>query len=337
MKFSALWAWTTLLWFQPIPCRAASPAVQTSPQTGEIALWGYVDSFDLKAGVLELRSIAFALPNGRVARLRVAKLKKLSWNARTSLRFTNGALCNAGALRRGLPLFAIGPDLGSGSPLPARELICGTPVEAKTARRATSGVATDKASHAAYLVRKFPLRDYTLAVSYERGGHTASQAVQRGASAVYAFGGGYFQPGSKRTIDYVVVNGKRMDDYRWDWARPVIAVSDQKIQIIRPGYRQDVKGSFDFALATDFKATRRRAIAGRQIFGLTKTEMVFVRCYTTEAAARRFIDQLGLKDFVFLDGGSSTPPGARIPTRLVVVPRVGQKSVVAALQQKPKS
>lgn len=338
--------------------RAASstplPASQL-PLKGEIALWGFVTGTDPATGAVTMKVISFALPNGRATRMAAAKEKLMQVDGGTSYLPEGTA---APKWEPGLAVYAVGRDLGKGQPLPARLVFTGPAFSSNSrwggsANQSAPKDATlvaytrpapqpqftpdlsppnsnssrfliDRGQQASYVVRRFPLSNYSLQVSYVPYGHTAVHALNReaAAGAVYAFGGGYFQPGTKRTIDYLVVDGKPVDDYRWDWQRPVIAVKGGQVSIIRPdGEHHDPPGNFDWALAVDWKSTHRDGFVGRQIFGLTDTEMVFVRCYATEASARRTMANLGVQNYVFLDGGSSTPPSSRIPTRLVVVAR----------------
>jgi hypothetical protein len=335
-----------------------SPAPKHKMQQDEIGLWGKIVAFDSAIGELKLQAKGFELPNGRRAAFPQFKDKAVRLMADAALLGAENHLLLRADVQSGDWVFVVGLDEGSGTALNARFLldygetapafsaqILPDPTNSSIApalplrlplRKTQSPVlkkVEDEGRYAGYVIRRFPLNHYSLQISYRAKGHTASQALRRGVSerAIYAFGGGYFQPGTKRSIDYIVVEGQQVDDYRWDWGRPVITVTNGQVRIVRPKRFQDIKGQFDFALAVDYKATNRNAVAGRQIFGLTDTEMIFVRCYSTETAARRTMARLGIKDYVFLDGGSSTPPSSRIPTRLVVVwrPNVAENLVAS--------
>ena len=321
------------------------PTVSPLLNSGEILLWGYLDSMEDGGRAVTVQVTGFSLPNGRSQTLAEPKLKTVQLPPGSACLTRDGDTAYAGAINIGTPLRVIGTDSGFGNPLAARELRCVTddmmPQQATPEIIASpilgAGAAYPGSASAGYspaapawgrpgscLVRRFSLHDYSLQISYVPGGHNASQAVARTQGAVFAFGGGYFEPRSKRTIDYVLVNGRQRDDYRFDWQRPIIAVAGGAVRILRPSnpnHATTQKMRFDYALATDDKSTRPAAYAGRQIFGIQGDEMVFVRCYSSEAAARRLMADLGVTDYVWLDGGSPTPPWARIPTRLVVVPR----------------
>jgi len=321
------------------PAPVTSKGVPAEAGPGEIGLWGEVASFDATLGSLQLRAHGFQLPNGRRAAFAEPKLKEVRLSIGTVATAAETAIEQPGAVKYGQWVFVIGRDEGAGVPLTARSLYnYGTSQPAIVApilqdapaqplapvigvpKIIASRKYVDHGRYASFVVRRFPLKNYSLSVSYKAKGESAGQVLKKG-EAVYAFGGGYFEPGSKRSIDYIVIGGKEVDDYRWDWSRPVITVHKGTVSIVRPKKKQDIRGKFDFAVAVDHKATNRSSVVGRQIFGLTKTEMIFVRCYSTEAASRRTMAKLGVTNYVFLDGGSSTPPSARIPTRLVVVPR----------------
>lgn len=348
---------SALLALPPLTLPPVAPSAL--PQPGEILFRGVVKSIDYAARRFTIEVAFFTLPNGRSARLFAGKRKQVFTDEAATFQNVLGEASSIASVSVGTPVLALGVHDGDGAPLwarlvtlgpwapPAKYSLLRDPMASRAfSRKAFTGPAQapyrsgvlapmarttyeDRGRYAAYVIRRFPRHRFTLSVSFDRGGHTARQAVNKPVSkmgrgapqAIYAFGGGYFEPGSRRTIDYIVVGGREVDDYRWDWSRPVIAVKNGVVKIIRPQAHKDVSGKFDFALAADYKATRRAVVAGRQIFGLTQSEMFFVRCYSTEAAARRTIERLGVSDYVFLDGGSSTPPSARIPTRLLVVER----------------
>jgi hypothetical protein len=159
---------------------------------------------------------------------------------------------------------------------------------------------------------KVQLKEYTPFLIHQKKGENIYQAKKRSGADII-FGGGYFEPSTYRLIDLVIVQGKTLKDYRWDWARPILLFKGATASILRPKKGVNPKIDADYAMACDYKTTHRYLQIGRQVIGLKNGYLYCISTWGTESHTRKFLIKIGIVDFVFLDGGSSFWPTSRVP------------------------
>lgn len=111
------------------PPRGSAQEAELAVGEGDIRVDGEIESVNPRAGNLILRVRAFTLPDGRSSTLANPKPKLVNVSDQTSLhrRGDESAKLALGDLKPGWSAAAVGPDLGSGKALPARELAVSVP------------------------------------------------------------------------------------------------------------------------------------------------------------------------------------------------------------------
>ena len=151
----------------------------------------------------------------------------------------------------------------------------------------------------------------TIIITYKPGGETAQEAMER-VGGVEVMGGGYFAyaKGIRHSIDLVIVEGETVIKYRSDLQRPVLVISKSgNIRIDRQYKEQegDLYAVAGAEVPADPNNSRRR-----QIFVLSPPR--FIKLTGTHKYCS---EKLKGEDFIYMDGGSSVLPTAKLPSHIV--------------------
>ncbi len=121
-----------------LPRIAPAQEAELAVREGEIRVDGVVDSVNSQARSLVIRVRSFTLPDGRSSSLAAPKPKTVTVTDQTAIhrRGDPNATLAVGDLRPGWEASAVGPDLGSGKDLPARELAVAEPRKSAAATSA---------------------------------------------------------------------------------------------------------------------------------------------------------------------------------------------------------
>jgi hypothetical protein len=151
-----------------------------------------------------------------------------------------------------------------------------------------------------------------IVVTYKPGGETADQAMKR-LNGVEVMGGGYYAnaKGVRHSIDLVIVEGKTVIPYRKDLRRPVLVIDKGGNVRIDRNYQPSKEDWY--AVAGASIPADRYSYRARQLVVLDPTPK-FVKLNGTH---KQVAKKLSGKNFIYMDGGSSVSPNARLPSHIV--------------------
>lgn len=177
----------------------------------------------------------------------------------------------------------------------------------------------------------FDTANFKFIVRYKRGGETTYSAHARVPSAIFSYGGAYYDPEDGNSlVDFVLINGSLKHEYLLRKrtrrgsrliSRPVL-IFDPKPRIIRKAgndWRKLVLPGM-YAIAGDRSCRDYNRLTWRQVVGLKNGRICFFTIYGTEARCHKLMKQVGIreKDYIFFDGGSAVGPDKKVPTHIVV-------------------
>ena len=112
---------------------AAPATAQLAPKSGEIALEGVVASVARDGSSFRLETSSFRLPSGKTSTFKVPKTKVVALNSKSEIFPRGDALWKLPAkeVRVGFEAQVVGQDVGSGKPLPARQVELVREIEGK--------------------------------------------------------------------------------------------------------------------------------------------------------------------------------------------------------------
>lgn len=185
-------------------------------------------------------------------------------------------------------------------------------------------------------IKFYDMDEYVFVVTDQPGGRTLSQAerqlnLHRPGTVKDIVNAGYFAPDWDpiRSVDLVWSKGAELSPYRPKEGRPIVATGSCGLRIFtgKPGtmiaYNKLLAfkeaGGFTEAYTADYRPMEPTEPRNRVIVGLKDNSAYIIRMYGNEAACLREIAKVGLDIWAFNDGGSSTLPGARVPTHLGVM------------------
>lgn len=158
-------------------------------------------------------------------------------------------------------------------------------------------------------------------VVYRPGGQTVAQVKQQ-TGGRFVIPGGYYglKNGQLANVDLTIVKGKKITPYRWDCARPILALAPGRAAIFGSyeTFAPHAK-KFPFVLAGDYVAREKLRRCWRSIIGVGNGRLHFFKIFGSHRYCVACLKTLGIGKYIFMDGGTSLAPGAKSPSHIAIL------------------